>query len=57
MILSGLRATVKMSDGTTLDEKLVTDALKKKGLGFVSKNPATAEAPKVVYVLNVSGVG
>jgi len=57
VVLSGLRATVKMTDGTSLDEKTVTDALVKKGLGFVSQTAATAEAPKVVYVLNVSGVG
>jgi|GEM_PF-3184442 len=55
--LSGLRATVKLNDGATLDEKTVTDVLVKKGLAFVSKTPAATDAPKVVYVLSVGGVG
>jgi hypothetical protein len=46
-----------MNDGAMLDEKMVTDALVAKKLSFVSKSPAAADAPKVVYVLNVSGVG
>lgn len=40
-----------------LDEKMVTDVLVAKGLTFVSKSMATTEAPKVVYVLDVTGVG
>ncbi len=55
--LSGLRATVKMNDGATLDEKTVTDVLVTKNLAFVSKAPAVIEEPKLVYVLNVTGVG
>ena len=56
-MLSGLRATIKMKDGAMVDEKSVTDALVKKGLTFVSKTAVPADAPKVVYVLNVGGVG
>lgn len=55
--LSGLRATVKLNDGAMLDEKAVTDVLVKKGLTFISKAPAATDAPKVVYVLSVGGVG
>jgi len=57
VVLSGLRATIKMNDGAMLDEKMVTDVLVAKGLTFVSKSMATTEAPKVVYVLDVTGVG
>lgn len=57
VILSGLRATVKLKEGATIDEKLVTEALEKKKLAFVSKSAVPDEAPKVVYVLSVSGVG
>jgi hypothetical protein len=46
-----------LKEGATLDEKMVTDALVKKGLSFVSKSAAAAEPPKVVYVLSVNGVG
>ena len=55
--LSGLRATVKMNDAAKLDEKAVTDVLVKKGLTYISTAPAAADAPKVVYVLGVGGVG
>jgi hypothetical protein len=52
-----MRATVKMNDGATLDEKKITEAIEGKKLTYISTSPATSEAPKVVYVLNVSGVG
>lgn len=57
VMLSGLRATIHMNDGSSLDEATVKDVLKKKGLTFVSKNPVPDEAPKVVYMLTVDGVG
>jgi len=56
-VLSGLRATVNMNDGVVLSDESVNDALTKKGLSFVSKAAVSADAPKVVYVLNVGGVG
>jgi len=52
-----MRATIKMKDGAALEEKTVKDALKSKNLTFVSRSAANEEEPKVVYVLNVSGVG
>jgi hypothetical protein len=57
VVLSGLRATVKMNAGTSLDEKTVQEVLTKKNLTFVSQSAVTDAAPKVVYVLNVAGVG
>lgn len=48
---------MKLKEGARLDEKTVTEALEMKRLEFVSKSAATDEAPKVVYILNVSGVG
>ncbi len=57
IVLSGLRATINMKDGSTLDEASITDVLEKKGLTFVSKEAVAGGAPKVVYVLNVDGVG
>lgn len=46
-----------MKDGAVINEKLVTDALVKKGLSFVSQSAVPEECPEVVYVLSVSGVG
>jgi hypothetical protein len=57
VVLSGLRATVKMNDGAMLDEKTVTDVLVKKGLSYVSTSTVASDLPVVVYVLSVGGVG
>jgi len=57
VVLSGLRATVTMKDGVALSEAGVSKALKDKGLEFVSKSVVAEDEPKVVYVLNVAGVG
>lgn len=57
MVLSGLRATVKVKDGAKLDSKLVEKSLKKAGLEMVSQSSFTIEEPKVVYVLALEGVG
>ncbi len=57
MVLSGLRATVKVKDGATLDAKLVEKALKGKGLEMLSQTSFKVEEPKVVYVLTLTGVG
>ena len=46
-----------MKDGAVISEKLVSDALGKKGLSFVSQSAVPEDSPEIVYVLSVSGVG
>lgn len=48
---------MKMKEGASLSNKSVSDALSAKGLTFVSKSAVADDAPMVVYVLNVGGVG
>lgn len=55
VILSGLRATVIMDDGASLDEAKVKAAIKGKGMGFESMEKVELMKPKVAYNLVVKG--
>ena len=57
ILLSGLRATVIMADGSALDEDKVSKALQSKNLGLVSFAKTEAVIPEAAYVLRVSGTG
>ena len=57
ILLSGLRATVVMSDGTELDKDKTTEALKQKGLGLASFAKEELVIPEAAYVLAVTGTG
>ncbi|MGB1874394.1 MAG: hypothetical protein ACPH5P_06630 [Akkermansiaceae bacterium] len=57
ILLSGLRATVVMNDGTELDKDKTTKALKQKGLGLNSFSKEELVIPEAAYVLAVTGTG
>lgn len=56
IILSGMRATVVMKEGTDLDEAKVRDALGAKKLKFVSMKVVDRPAPKAMFNLKAKGV-
>jgi|GEM_PF-839390 len=57
ILLSGLRATVVMAEGTELDKNKTQAALKAKGLGLASFSKETITVPEAGYVLAVTGTG
>lgn len=57
MLLSGLRATLIMEDGATLDKDKVAASLEAQGLGMASFSQADLPVPEAAYTLTVSGVG
>ena len=57
ILLSGLRATAVMNDGTELDKDKTTKALKQKGLGLNSFSKEELVIPEAAYVLAVTGTG
>jgi len=57
ILLSGLRATLVMNDGATLDEAAVKQALESKGLELVSFAAEQVPDPAATYHLKVSGTG
>ena len=57
ILLSGLRATVVMNDGTELDKDKPTKALNQKGLGLNSFSKEELVIPEAAYVLAVTGTG
>ena len=54
-MLSGLRATVIMKEGSTLDQAKVEAAVKGKGMKFISMEKADVVRPQVAYQLVVEG--
>lgn len=57
ILLSGLRATVVMEEGTELKKEAVTKALQAKGLGLNSFEKTETVIPEAAYVLAVTGTG
>ncbi len=55
VILSGLRATVIMKKGSSLDEAKVKAALEGEKMKFVSLAATNVIRPKAAYVLSVEG--
>ncbi|NNC88102.1 MAG: hypothetical protein HKN82_06535 [Akkermansiaceae bacterium] len=55
ILLSGLRATVVMEPGKSLDRDGVKAAIENRRLKFVSLEEVTIPRPKTAYVLAVSG--
>ena len=56
IVLSGMRATVVMEEGKTLDEDKVRDALGAKRLKFVSLEVVDRPIPKAMYNMKAKGV-
>ena len=56
MILSGMRATVVMEQGRSLDEAKVKEALGAKRLKFVSMEVVDRPIPKAMFNLKAKGV-
>lgn len=54
-MLSGLRATVIMEDGKSLNKGSVEKAITSKGLEFKGMETKKMPIPKVEYVLAVTG--
>jgi len=57
IMISGLRATVFMEEGKTLEEASISKAITSKGIKFVSMSKETLVAPKAEYVLTITGGG
>ncbi|QQL45998.1 hypothetical protein [Sulfuriroseicoccus oceanibius] len=57
ILLSGLRATLVMNDGATLEEATVKKALTEKGLKITSFTAEQATEPAATYHLKVAGTG
>lgn len=57
VLLSGLRGTVIMKDGASLDQAKVKADLKKSGLGLASFSKEVIPMPTSVFKLDVSGIG
>lgn len=55
MKLSGLRATIVMNDGATLDAKKVEEAFDGGNVDFVSLEKKDILVPQASYVLAVTG--
>ena len=57
VLLSGLRGTVIMKEGATLDEAKVKASLQAAGLGLASFSEDTLPMPSSTFMLQVSGIG
>ena len=56
IILSGMRATVVMEEGKTLDEAKIKESLGAKKLKFVSMEVVDRRIPTVMFNLKAKGV-
>ena len=56
ILLSGLRATVVMEDGQSLDESKVKSALQANRMELESLEVKDVNLPKAAYVLQASGI-
>lgn len=57
VILSGMRATVRMEDGKSLDKEKITDAFGAHRLKLVSMEVVERPAPVAIFHMQASGVG
>ena len=56
ILLSGMRATVVMEEGKTLNEAKVREALGAQRLKFVSMSVVERPVPKAMYNMTAKGV-